>query len=400
MKNYFEINPVAAQFMKSGSVFESQKTDALLSNGVKMFCDGLYNCIYAYAPKRDKNTEVVTKKFESITTSKNLKSMLSQAIELAEDNDLVTPMYSEPRRLSVDSMQKFSDALLRSTEIDNNNTKTIVKELKDCLKAILHTIGEINDEEKKLNESFGFAMKTQDLKNRINDLLVKSEGKEGSKGYHKNWKNIFTAFDQKIKSLSERPGIAEKDYVLLDTLKKEIDKHTKSFNQSIVDSFDKVKSGIEDDEAYEKYGDVISGLKKGTEIYNRCIASEESVKQEMDDKKSDNEESTISAIFPLKSGDSDEKPRFKGYEVISLLRDALSSVPEFEELISKDKKSTFGKNLKVVIQVIQKQTGNNNPTGEVDAALYTALKNSDWIEDDHRAKMDRIILDIIKDKKK
>lgn len=400
MKNYFEINPVAAQFMKGGSVFESQKTDALLSNGVKMFCDGLYNCIYAYAPKRDKNTEVVKKKFEGITASKNLKSMLAQAVELAEDNDLVTPMYSEPRRLSVDSMQKFSDALLRATEVDNNNTKTIIKELKDCLKGILHTIDEINSDEKKLNESFGFAMKTQDLQNRINDLLVKSEGKEGSKGYHKNWKNIFTAFDQKVKSLSERPGIADKDYALLDTLKKEIDKHTKSFNQSIVDSFDKVKNGIEDDEAYEKYGDVISGLKKATEIYNRCLASEESVKQEMEDKKSDKEETILSSLFPLKMGDSDDRPRFKGYGIISLLRDALCSVPEFEELISKDKKNTFGKNLKVVIQVIQKQTGNNNPTGEVDSALYTALKNSDWIEDEHRSKMDRIVLDIIKDKKK
>ena len=76
MKNYFEINPVAAQFIKNDAVFESQKTDALLSNGVKMFCDGLYNCIYAYSPKRDKKPDAVAKKFESITTSKNLISWI------------------------------------------------------------------------------------------------------------------------------------------------------------------------------------------------------------------------------------------------------------------------------------------------------------------------------------
>ena len=399
MKKYLEINPVANQYIKGDAIFESQKTDSLLQNGVIMFCDCLYNCVYAYAPKRDRNLDSVRAKFNGITSAKNLKSSLAQAIEFAEDNDLSSPMFSEPRRLSIESMQKFSDALLRSTEIDNNNTKFILKQLKDCLMSIIQSISEIEEGKSMIKESFGFSEKAKDLRDHVQSLLVKSDGKDGSKGFQKNWKNIFTALDQKIKSLSERPGISERDYAMLDNLKKEVSKYSKNFGQSIVDSFDKVKNGIESDESYEKYGDVISGLKKATEIYNRSIASEDNVREELEDRKLGKEENVVSSIFPIKLGESDESPKFKGKKVITIIQDSLSEVPEFASFLSGDKKGIFGKNTKVVIQTIQKQTGNNNPNGEIDQSLYSALKNSDWINNEQRMLMDQTIVDIIKEKK-
>jgi hypothetical protein len=399
MKNYFNINPVALQIKKEGLILESAKTDAMLVNATAMFCDCLYNCLYCYAPKRDRSSGVLHKKFGEIIASKNLKSSLALAIEMAEDNDLSSPRYSEPRRLSVDAMQQYVNALLRATEVDNNNTKIILKEMKDSLQNIIQTAKEIEESEESLNENYGFVPKTENLRRKLSDLLIRSEGKDSSKGYGKNWKNIFTAYDQKVKGLASRSGASEKDYVLLDSLHKEIDKTLLSFHRSLVDSFDKIRNGVESDEAADKYLDVISGLKKATEAFNRAQSSEETVESEIEDIRGEKEESGLASIFPLKMGDTDERGRFKGKKIITLLHDALCVVPEFADVLKTEEKSKFGRGMRVCVQTIQKQSGNNNPNGEIDSALFAALKNSDWLEVDDRKAMDEIIMDIIHDKK-
>ena len=60
----------------------------------------------------------------------------------------------------------------------------------------------------------------------------------------------------------------------------------------------------------------------------------------------------------------------------------------------------FGKYTKAVIQAIQKQTGNNNPNGEIDSALFGALLNSDWISKANKGEIMDIIEKISKDKRK
>jgi hypothetical protein len=399
MNNYYDINPVALQIKRQGLVMESAKTDAMLVNATSMLCDCLYNCLYCYAPKRDRSSESLHKKFGQITSSKNLKQALALAIEMAEDNDLASPRYAEPRRLNVDAMQQYANAILRATEVDNNNTKVVLKEMKDSLQSIIHTAKEIESEEESLNESYGFSTKAEGLKKILADLLVRSEGKDSSKGFQKNWKNIFTAYDQKVRGLASRSGTSEKDYSMLDSLHKEIDKTILAFHRSMVDSFDKIRSGVETDEAYDKYQDVIAGLKKATEAFNRAQSSEESVHSEIIDSKIEKEESGLAGIFPLKFGDSDEKSRFKGKKIITLLHDALCVVPEFADVLKSEDKGKFGKGMRVCVQAIQKQSGNNNPTGEIDSALYSALKNSDWLELEDRKSMDEIVMDIIHDKK-
>jgi hypothetical protein len=400
MKNYYDINPVALQIKREGLILESAKTDAMLINASAMFCDCLYNCLYCFAPQRDRSHGSLHKKFGTITSAKNLKAALAQAIELAEENDLASPRYSEPRRLNVDAMQQYANALLRATEVDNNNTKVILKEMRNSLEGIVQTAKEIEEAEEKINENYGFAAKTDVLRKELGDLLIRSEGKDASKGYQKNWKNIFTAFDQKIRGLASRSGTSEKDFAMLDSLKKDLEKQISAFHRSLVDSFDKMRSGVETDEAADKYLDVVSGLKKATEAYNRAQASEETVASEVADVNREKEENGLSAIFPLKMGDSDDRGRFKGRKIITLLHDAISTVPEFADVLKNEEKSKFGKGMKVCIQAIQKQSGNNNPTGEIDAALYSALKNSDWLEMDDRVAMDEIVIEIISDKKK
>lgn len=399
MKDYFKINPVALQIKRDGLILESAKTDAMLVNATAMFCDCLYNCLYCYAPKRDRSSSALHKKFEKITSSKNLKSALALAIEMAEDNDLSSSRYAEPRRLNIDAMQQYVNALLRATEVDNNNTKVILKEIKESLQNIVQTAKEIEEAEEMVNENYGFAPKTDDLRKKLSDLLIRAEGKDSSKGYQKNWKNIFTSYDQKVRGLASRSGTSEKDYNLLDSLHKEVDKTILAFHRSLVDSFDKIKNGVETDEAADKYLDVIAGLKKATEAFNRAQSSEETVESEIADMKSEKEESGLSSIFPLKYGDNDEKSRFKGKKIITLLHDALCSVPEFADVLKTEEKNKFGKGMRVCIQAIQKQSGNNNPNGEIDSALYAALKNSDWLEIEDRKAMDEIVIDIIRDKK-
>jgi carbamoylphosphate synthase large subunit len=97
-----------------------------------------------------------------------------RAIEMAEDNDLSSSRYAEPRRLNVDAMQQYVNAILRSTEVDNNNTKVILKEMKEALQSIVHTAKEIEEAEEALNENYGFSIKTEGLKKQLADLRVVS----------------------------------------------------------------------------------------------------------------------------------------------------------------------------------------------------------------------------------
>lgn len=416
--NYFSANPIAKIISKNGMILENEKVEAMLKNAVELMADSMHKVIFDYAPTRDRVPDVLRKKLQEIKNSKDVNNALALIVDYSDDNDLKNPKLSEAKSLLLKTIEKLNDTLKRSIEIDGNNAKVIKAALDNKLFKIQAAVDDIAKRAKELesmkkskinesetiNESFGYRGRIGDLRKELADLQTRAEGKEASNGYKKNWKSIFVALDQKLNTLdTTRDGSGMKDKELLKTLEKEVEKYRADFNKSELEAADKMKQGVEEDsELIDKYGDVLTTYKKAVEDYNRAQTSELAVYQEIKDDKIESEESLMGELFPIKMPDTDKSPRFRGHKLISAIQKALSDESVFKRTMDQagGVDGKFGKYTKAVIQAIQKQTGNNNPNGEIDSALFGALLNSDWISKANKGEIMDIIEKISKDKRK
>ena len=117
-------NSIAKQLLEGyyTKLLENEQVDSLL---VKV-CDNALNAFkiltFDLAPKRDRNPDVIRLKLSDVASSKTVKSLTAKLIDYADDNDLANSKYAEAKRLYLESLYKFAEALDRTSEISKVST--------------------------------------------------------------------------------------------------------------------------------------------------------------------------------------------------------------------------------------------------------------------------------------
>ncbi len=400
--NPYIYNPVAKSLLGEyhSRLLENEQVDSLL---VKV-CDNALNAFkiltFDLAPKRDRNPDVIRLKLSDVADSKTVKSLTAKLIDYADDNDLLDSKYAETKRLYLDSLKKFCEALDRTSEISKSKDDVIFKQFKIATTKLQNSIDNIakqaEEDAKKLNDSEGFEFadslnesiftgyknRVENLKKLLTNLISSAEGKDQKSGYGRDWKRNFLDLDEKRKALDNTEG-GEKNRKLLEDLEKQVEKHQEEFNNALIQTANRSLQKLEDDEeVYTTYSDVTNLVNQALDLMTRAKTQYGLAVRIIKDENEAKEIETAKAIFPLKRGDNDADKKIKGSGLIFAIQTALcNGIPSAGKLI----KSKGGPNGKYgpattsVISTIQKLSGNKNANGQIDQTLLRDIVASDWV---------------------
>jgi len=251
--NPYIYNPVAKTLLEEyhTRLLENEQVDSLL---VKV-CDNALNAFkiltFDLAPKRDRNPDVIRLKLSDVADSKTVKSLTAKLIDYADDNDLLDSRFAETKRLYLDSLKKFCEALDRASEISKSKDDVVFKQFKLSATKLQNSIDNIakqaEEEAKKLNDSEGFEYgdtlnesiftgyknRVENLRKNLTNLISSSEGKDQKSGYGKDWKRIFLDFDEQRKILDNTEG-GDRNRKSLEDLEKKVEKAQEEFTRTLL----------------------------------------------------------------------------------------------------------------------------------------------------------------------
>jgi hypothetical protein len=421
MKNPYLYNPVAKSLLEQyeQKIFENENVDFLLSK----ISDNALNIFkvltFDLAPKRDRNPDVIRVKLSHISDSQSVKSLTAKLLDYADDNDVSNSKFAEVKRLYLESLKKYCEALNRAVEIGKDKEQNIVKIFNMGAMKAQSTIdfiakeAEAEDKRKKesLNESSainenifeGYRGRVNDLRKTLTNLITSAEGKDQKGGYGRNWKQVFIDLDQKRQALdiTENGTARKKDKDALEKLEKDVHKFQDEFNTALINASNKSIQQVESDEDVNtKYQDV-------TELTDQAIIYQTKAKtqyllamEEIRDELKAKEDNVSKVLFPLKRGDTDSDPKIKGTGLIFAIQAAMANgITAFGKLIKQKKgpNGKFGPATQSGVMAIQKISGNKNANGEIDKTLLHDMMISDWVSDKDRKAIQKA-LDTIKDK--
>jgi hypothetical protein len=401
-KNPYINNPVAKQLLESyyERLFENENVDELL---VKI-SDNALNAFkilnFDLAPKRDRNPDVIRVKLSDIANSKTVKSLTAKLIDYAKDNDLVNSKFAESKRLYLESLGKFAEALDRSSEIAKGKDEVIIKQFKLCCTKLQNSIDAIakQAEQEAKNESFdsdfdsteslneniftGYQDRVVHLKKNLTNLITSAEGKDQKNGYGRDWKRTFIDLDEKRKALDKAEG-GDKNRKALEDLEKQVEKFQEEFNNALVQTANRSLQKLEDDEeVYTTYSDVTNLVSQGLDLLTRAKTQYGLAVKEIREDSEMKETEMAKALFPIKRGDIDSAKKFKNSGLIAAIQKALmDGIPAASKLM-KSKGGADGKYgiaTASVVSTIQKISGNKNTNGDIDKTLLSDIMSSDWV---------------------
>jgi hypothetical protein len=405
-KNPYIYNPVAKMMLESLSdkLFENEKVDSLLGKA----CDNALNCFkiltFDLAPKRDRNPDVLRVKVSDVANSKDTKELTAKLLDYADDNEVSDPLFAEVKSLYLSSLKKFTDALVRAAEISKENNQFIIKKFKSdstklqgsvdiIAKQAEEELAKKEEEEAKLSESLdfinegifsGYKGRVSDLKKLLANLISSAEGKDQKNGYGRDWKRTFIELDQQRKTLDTHKGeIGEKNKKNLEDLEKKVEKFQDEFNNSLISSSNRALQNLEnDEEVYTSYTDVTELINQALDYLTRAKTQYSIALKEISNRKIVKEEDISKLLFPIKKGDKDSNPRFKGSRIIFNIQSAFcNALPAAKRAITANggPSGNFGSATKSVVATLQKISGNKNTNGEIDKALLSNILDSDWV---------------------
>jgi hypothetical protein len=420
-KNPYIHNSVARIFFDeyTEKIFENENVDELL---VKI-ADNALNCFkivtFDLAPKRDRNPDVIRVKLSDITNSKSIKEMTSKLLDYSDDNDLGNSKFYEAKKLYLDSLKKFAEALNRTSEITKAKDEVAIKQFKLAAEKLMNSIDNIakqaKEEEKKANENLdlyffdehinesiftGYKDRLKDLKKLITNLKTSSEGKDQKNGYGKDWKSVFIELDEKRKALDVNEG-GEKNRKILEELEKQVSKYQTEFNDALIKTTNRALQKLEaDEEIYTTYSDVTNLVSQALEFLTRAKTQYSIAVKDIKDENEVKETEIAKTLFPLKRGDTDSDKKIKNSELIFAIQKAfVDGIPSAGKLL----KSKGGPNGKYgpattsIVATLQKITGNKNQNGELDRTLLSDIISSDWVSAENKKKI-QLALEVIKSK--
>ena len=398
-KNPYIYNPVAKSILGfyNENLFENEKVEPVLSK----ICDQALNIFkilnFDLAKKRDRNPDVMRDKLSDLAKSKTVKSLTGKLLDYSNDADVSDSRFAEVKRLYIESLSKFLDALNRASEIGKGKTDSfILKKFKIDPMKIQNTLDSIaqqaEEEEEKmlraeaesLNESIfiGYSGRVKNLKKILANLITSSEGKDSSRGYARDWKRTFIELDQRRQSLDYKGG-GEKNKKILEDLEKQVEKFQDEFNKSLVNASNKALQNLEgEEEVYSSYVDVADLNRQALDNLTRAQTQYSIAIKDIKDGHEARENEISKSLFPIRRGDSDTDPRFKDSGLIFAIQTALcNGIPSAARLIKSKKglNGKFGPSTHAVVMTIQKMAGNKNTNGEIDKSLLDSFLSSDWI---------------------
>ncbi len=400
--NPYIYNPVAKTLLEEyhTRLLENEQVDSLL---VKV-CDNALNAFkiltFDLAPKRDRNPDVIRLKLSDVADSKTVKSLTAKLIDYADDNDLLDSRFAETKRLYLDSLKKFCEALDRASEISKSKDDVVFKQFKMSATKLQNSIDNIakqaEEDAKKLNDSEGFEFddplnesiftgyknRVENLRKNLTNLISSAEGKDQKSGYGKDWKREFLELDERRKTFDNTEG-GDRNRKALEDLEKKVEKAQEEFYNSMIQTASRTLQKLEDDEeVYTTYSDVTNLVNQALDLMTRAKTQYGLAVRVIKDENEAKEIETAKAVFPLKRGDTDSDRKIKGSGLIFAIQTALcNGIPSAGKLI----KSKGGPNGKYgpattsVIATIQKLSGNKNSNGQIDQTLLKDIISSDWV---------------------
>jgi len=401
-KNPYIYNPIAKSLLEEyhTRILENEQVDSLL---VKI-CDNALNAFkiltFDLAPKRDRNPDVIRLKLSDVADSKTVKSLTAKLIDYADDNDLLDSRYAETKRLYLDSLKKFAEALDRASEISKSKDDVIFKQFKIATTKLQNSIDNIakqaEEDAKKLNDSeefnyldslnesifTGYKNRIENLKKLLTNLISSAEGKDQKSGYGRDWKRTFLDLDEKRKALDNTEG-GDKNRKMLEDLEKQVEKFQEEFNNTMIQTANRSLQQLEDDEeVYTTYSDVTNLINQALDLMTRAKTQYGLAVRVIKDENEAKEIETAKAVFPLKRGDNDSDKKIKGSGLIFAIQTALcNGIPSAGKLIRSKggPNGKYGPATTSVISTIQKLSGNKNANGQIDQTLLKDIISSDWV---------------------
>ena len=400
-------NQVAKQLLEGyyNKILENEQVDSLL---VKV-CDNALNAFkvltFDLAPKRDRNPDVIRLKLSDVSNSKTIKSLTAKLIDYANDNDLVDTKYAESKRLYMESLNKFAEALDRASEISKSKDDVIFKQFKMSISKLQNSIDNIakqaEEDAKRLDdsESFdydgivnesiftGYKNRVNNLKKLLTNLISSAEGKDQKSGYGRDWKRTFLELDEKRKALDNSEG-GEKNKKMLEDVEKQVEKFQDEFNNTMIQTANRSLQKLEDDEeVYTTYSDVTNLVNQALDLMTRAKTQYGLAVKVIRDENEVKEVETAKAVFPIKRGDTDADKKIKGSGLIFAIQTALCDGISSADKLIKSKggpNGKYGPATTSVISTIQKLSGNKNANGQIDQALLTDIIASDWVSEKNK----------------
>lgn len=408
-KNPYIFNPVAKHFIGEyeQQLFENERVDDLLGKISDNALNIFKTLTFDIAPKRDRNPDVVRVKLSHISDSKTVKQLVAKLLDYADDNDVYNSEFAEVKRLYLESLKKYCEALERAVELSKDKEGLVLKRFQMASMKLQNSIDFIakeaeKEEEmkaKKLKESFytgeyevlnenlfqGYRGRIKQLKKILTNLITSAEGKDQRSGYGRNWKQIFLDLEQKRLAIDiSDEGLARsKDKDNLDKLEKDVEKFQDEFNNALITAANKSLQQIQDDdEVGDRFQDV-SDLADQALVYQTKAKTQYLLSiTKLKDEKIESEEELAKQIFPLKRGDNDMDSKLKGSGLIKSIQTALENgIPSVGKLLKGKKKGNFGPITQAAIMTIQKLSGNKNANGQIDKNLLYDIMISDWVSD-------------------
>lgn len=405
--NPYVHNRVAKQLLEGyyTKILENEQVDSLLAK----VCDNALNAFktltFDLAPKRDRNPDVIRLKLSDIASSKTVKSLTSKLIDYADDNDLADSKYAEAKRLYLESLNKFAEALDRASEISKSKDEVIFKQFKMSTAKLQNSIDNIakqaEEDAKKLNDNeefeyddiinesifTGYKRRVDNLKKLLTNLISSAEGKDQKSGYGRDWKRTFLELDEKRKALDNTEG-GDKNRKILEEVEKQVDKFQEEFNNTMIQTANRSLQKLEDDEeVYTTYSDVTNLINQALDLMTRAKTQYGIAVKVIKDENEVKEVETSKAIFPLKRGDKDTDRKIKGSGLIFAIQTALCDGLSAAGKLIRSKggpNGKYGPATTSVISTIQRLSGNKNANGQIDQALLTDIIASDWVSDKNR----------------
>ena len=406
-KNPYINNQVASMLFESHylQILENEKVDALLNKISDNALNTFKILTFDLAPKRDRNPDVMRVKLSDIANSKNVKELTAKLVDYSDDNELSNAKYAEAKRLYLQSLNKFAEALNRASEISKGKDEVILKSFKLApmkLQGNLDNIAKQAEDEAKIkaanesdvhigdsiNESIftGYRGRIEKLKKLLTNLISSAEGKDQKNGYGRDWKRTFIDLDEKRKVLdTTRSGFGEKDKKSLDELEKQVNKFQDEFNNTLVQTANRSLQALEDEEeVYTAFSDVTELTNSALDLLTRAKAQYTIADKEIADDYQAQESTFTKTLFPLKRGDKDSDKKIKGSGLIYAIQNAISNgIPSAGKLIRSKggPNGIYGPATTSVIATIQKISGNKNANGEIDSNLLEDIIASDWVSE-------------------
>lgn len=420
-KNPYILNPVAKGLLQEyhEKLFENENVDELLVKVADNALNAFKIVTFDLAPKRDRNPDAIRTKLSDISNSKNSKELTSKLLDYADDNDLSDSKFYETKKLYIDAIKKFAEALNRTSEISKAKDEVVIKQFKVASDKLMRSIDNLakqaEEEEKKANENLdlyyfedqlnesiftGYKDRLKDLKKILTNLKTSSEGKDQKSGYGRDWKTLFVELDETRKALDVNEG-GEKNRKLLEDLEKKVAKHQAEFNDALIKAANRTLQKLEsDEEIYTTYSDVTDLVSQALEFLTRAKTQYLLAVKDIQERNELKEVEIAKNLFPLKRGDTDSDKKIKNSDLIFAIQKAFTDgIPAAGRLL-KSKGGPNGKYGPVtasIVATLQKITGNKNQNGELDRTLLGDIISSDWVSSENKKKI-QDALEIIKSK--